>query len=122
MSQESKYRKFPKEFREAALRRLGEAPNMSQLSRELGISRQLLCSWRQSRQREQQKHFDATAQGLRQENAQLKKALLGRTLEVDFLKAACAKVEALRPGSTGSGETASGKRCGNGCRRKAALV
>ncbi len=44
MSQESKYRKFSKEFRESALRRLALAPNVAQLCRELGISRQLLYS------------------------------------------------------------------------------
>jgi hypothetical protein len=52
-------------------------------------------------------------QRLRQENAQLRKALVKKTLEVDFLKAACAKVEALRQTATGSGETASGKLSGN---------
>ncbi len=109
MSQESKYRKFSKEFRESALRRLALAPNVAQLCRELGISRQLLYSWRETRQREQQKQSQDAAQRLRQENAQLKKALLKKTLEVDFLKAACEKVAAPRPSTTGSGETASGK-------------
>jgi hypothetical protein len=46
---------------------------------------------------------------LRIENRALKKALVERTLEVDFLKAACAKVEALRQSATDSGATASGK-------------
>ena len=113
MSQESKYRKFSKEFRESALRRLAVTANVSELCRELGISRQLLYSWRETQQREQQKQGQAAAQRLRQENAQLQKALAKKTLEVDFLKAACEKVEALRRTATGSGETASGKPCGN---------
>jgi transposase-like protein len=108
-----KYVKYTKEFRESALRRLALTPNVAQLCRELGISRQLLYQWRDTAQREQQKQSQGAEQRLRQENVQLKKALLKRTLEVDFLKAACAKVEALRPGSTGSGVTASGKRSGN---------
>jgi transposase-like protein len=108
-----KYLKYSKEFRESALRRLVLTPNVAQLCRELGISRQLLYQWRETAQREQQKQTQGAEQRLRQENAQLKKALLKRTLEVDFLKAACAKVEALRPGSTGSGVTASGKRSAN---------
>ncbi len=108
-----KYVKYTKEFRETALRRLALCSNVAQLCRELGISRQLLYSWRETEQREQRKESDSAYERLRQENAQLKKALLKRTLEVDFLKAACAKVEALRPGSTGSGVTASGKRSGN---------
>jgi len=108
-----KYVKYSKEFRESALRRLALTPNVAQLCRELGISRQLLYLWRDSARREQQEHFQDAEQRLRQDNAQLRKALLKRTLEVDFLKAACAKVEALRQTATGSGATASGKRSGN---------
>jgi|SRR5579863_3971942 transposase-like protein len=109
MGQESKHRKFTKEFREHALRRLSLAPNVAQLCRELGISRQLLYLWRDSQQREQQKQAQSAEYRLRRENAELKKALLKKTLEVDFLKAACEKVGAPRPSATGSGETASGK-------------
>src|ERR1700734_2688843 len=100
-----KYVKYSKEFRDVALRRLSLASNVAQLCRELGISRQLLYSWRESGQREQQKQLEGAEQRLRQEDAQLKKSLLKRTLEVDFLKAACDKVAALRQASTGSGET-----------------
>lgn len=113
MSHESKYRKFSKEFRDSALRRLALTPNVSQLCRELGISRQLLYSWRETQQRDQQKQSQGAEQRLRQENAQLKKALVKKTLEVDFLKAACEKVEALRRANTGSGAMASGKSSGN---------
>lgn len=112
MGQDGKYRKFSQEFRESALRRLAVTANVSELCRELGISRQLLYGWRESQQREQRKQLQNTEQRLRQENAQLRKALLKRTLEVDFLKAACEKVEALRRSATGSGETASGKPSG----------
>jgi transposase-like protein len=107
-----KYLNYTKEFRETALRRLALAPNVAQLCRELGISRQLLYFWRDGEQREQQKQRQSAAERLRQENVQLKKALAKKTLEVDFLKAACAKVEALSQANTGSGETASGKRSG----------
>lgn len=110
MSQNAERRKFTKEFRESALRRLAVTANVSELCRELGISRQLLYQWQQRQQREQQDRSRSAERSLRQENAQLKKALLRRTLEVDFLKAACAKIEALRQASTGSGATASGKR------------
>lgn len=107
-----KYVKYTKEFRDSALRRLGLAPNVAQLCRELGISRQLLYTWRDGQQREQEKQRQGTEQRLRQENLQLKKALAKKTLEVDFLKAGCEKVEALRQASTGSGAMASGKRSG----------
>jgi transposase-like protein len=110
---DGKYRKYTKEFRESALRRLSAAANVSELCRELGISRQLLYQWRATAERAERKRSIGSEERLRQENAQLKKALLRRTLEVDFLQAACRKVEALRQASTGSGETASGKRSGN---------
>jgi transposase InsO family protein len=67
ISHESKYRKFTKEFRESALRRFAETANVSELCRELGISRQLLYLWRESQQSEEQRHFEATDQRLRQE-------------------------------------------------------
>ena len=104
-----KYVKYTKEFRETALRRLALSPNVAQLCRELGISRQLLYSWRDGEQREREKQRPGAEQRLREENLQLKKALAKKTLEVDFLKAACVKVGALRPSDTGSGAKASGK-------------
>ena len=113
MGQESKNRKFTKEFRELALRRLALAPNVAQLCRELGISRQLLHQWRDRQQRDHPRQMQIAGERLRRENAELKKALLKKTLEVDFLKAACEKVAAPRPSAIGSGETASGKPSGN---------
>ena len=113
MGQESKKRKFPKEFRELALRRLATTSSVSGLCRELGISRQLLYFWRDRHQRAQRKQTMVLEQGLLRENPELKQALVKKTLEADFLKAACEKVAALRQTGTGSGETASGKRFGN---------
>jgi transposase-like protein len=107
-----KYVKYTKEFRETALGRLELAPNVAQLCRELGISRQLLYQWRDTQRREQQKQSRSAAERLREENLQLKKALAKKTLEADFLKAACAKVGVLGQTSTGSGAMASGKRSG----------
>ena len=108
-----RYLKYSKEFRETALRRLSATSNVSELCRELGISRQLLYQWSKTAEREKNNRSLATELSLRQENERLKKALVRRTLEADFLKAACAKVEALRQAKSGSGETASGKQSGN---------
>jgi transposase-like protein len=113
MSQESKHRKFSPKFRASALRRLAVTANVSELCRELGISRQLLYLWREAEQRKQQRPSQAAEYRLRRENDELKKALAKKTLEADFLKAACEKVEALRQEATGSGATASGKPSGN---------
>jgi transposase-like protein len=112
MSQEKKVRKFSREFREGALRRFEETANISELCRELGISRQLLYQWRERRNREQQKQAAAEHYELRQENARLRKLLATQALEVDFFKLALQKIEAPRRSSSGSGATASGKRCG----------
>ena len=113
MGQEPKHRKFSQEFRASAVRRLAVTANVSELCRELGISRQLLYFWREAEQRKQQKQSQAAECRLRGENDELKKALAKKTLEADFLKAACEKVGALRQTATGSGETASGKPSGN---------
>ena len=113
MSQRGTYRKYTKEFRESALRRWEMAANVTELCQELGISRTLLYWWREMEQREQEKQFQGAEQRLRRENTHLKKALAKKTLEVDFLKAACEKVAAQRQASTGSGETAYGKPSGN---------
>jgi transposase-like protein len=110
---QGRYLKYSKEFRETALRRLSATSNVSELCRELGISRQLLHQWSKTAERAEHKRFLSTEQNLRQENERLKKALVRKTLEADFLKAACAKVEALRQSHTGSGETASGVPSGN---------
>lgn len=112
MGQEREYRKFTKAFRESALRRFEETANVSELCRELGISRQLLYQWRDRRYKEQQKQAVADHYELRQENARLRKLLSDKVLEVDFFKVALQKIEARRRSGSGSGATASGKRSG----------
>ena len=111
MGQRSKYRKFTEADREMAVRRLMETDNVSELSREIRISRQLLYKWRDRLQREKEKQ-DARDQPLRQENAQLRRALAEKTLELNFLKGALQNVEALRQAGSGSGETASTSKFG----------
>ena len=115
MGRRSKYRVFTAAYRELAVRRLRESNNVSELCRELGISRQLLYQWRDRlEQREHQLDPDKAAERqLREENAQLKKALAEKTLQVDFFKGALQKIEALRRAPTGSGETASTSKSGN---------
>jgi len=115
MSQRSKYRKFTAAYRELAVRRLLETDNVSELCREMGISRQLLYQWREKREREQQKLDPAQAgqRQLRERVRQLEQALGEKTLQLDFLRGACEKVEALRRSSSGSGATASTPKSGN---------
>lgn len=115
MGQRTSYQRFTKAFRELAVRRLLETDNVSELCREMRISRQLLYQWRDRLEREKQKQDPAKqrVEQLREENAQLKRALAERTLQLDFLKGALQKVEALRQASIGSGEKASTSKSGN---------
>jgi len=110
----SRVRKFTEAYRELAVRRLKETDNVSELCRELGISRQLLYQWRDKFERRQQELEPAKAaeRQLREENAALKKALAEKALQLDFLKGALQKVEALRHGSTGSGAAVSTPKSG----------
>jgi len=114
MGRRSKYRKFTDAYRELAVRRMRECDDVSELCREMGISRQLLYQWRDRLERAQARLDPAksTELQLRQQLARLKQSLAEKTLEVDFFKGALQKIEALRPSSTGSGVTASISRCG----------
>jgi transposase-like protein len=114
MGRKAKYRKFTEAYRELAVRRLKEAENVSDLCRELGISRQILYQWRERFERREQQLDPAQSseRQLRQEVAQLKTALAEKTLALDFLKGALQKVEALRQGNTVSGATASTSKSG----------
>ena len=114
MGRRSQYRKLTEAYRELAVRRLRECENVSELCREMRISRQLLYQWRDRLERKQAKldPDKATQLQLREQVARLKQSLGEKTLEVDFFKGALQKVEALRQSSTGSGEAASTSRCG----------
>ena len=110
-----KLRRFTEAYRELAVRRLKETDNVSELCREMGISRQILYQWRDRFEQRQQQLEPAKAaeRQLREENAALRKALVEKTLQLDFLKGALQKVEALRRGSTGSGAAGSTPKSGN---------
>ncbi len=113
MGERWKRRKFSAEFRAEAVRRLAQTGNITGLCGELGISHQLLYQWRERVDKERQKGLMSSERRLRMENLELKKALVKRTLEVDFFKTALQKIEALSRSDSGSGETASGKPSGN---------
>ena len=114
MGRRSEYRKFTEAYRELAVRRLRECENVSELCREMRISRQLLYQWRDRLERKQAKldPDKATQLQLREQVGRLKQCLAEKTLEVDFFKGALQKIEALRQPSTGSGEAASTSRSG----------
>ena len=81
-----------KEFRDSALRRLALAPNVAQLCRELGISRQLVVPVAGQRAAgAAEAGTGARTSACVRKMLQLRKALVKKTLEVDFFKDALRK-------------------------------
>jgi len=107
--------RYPKAFREMAVRRMKSCESIAALSKELDVHRVLLYKWRD--QLEPVDDVDEAPETsrepkLRKEIGQLKRLLAEKTLEVDFFKGALQKIEARRRNSKGSGETASTMRSG----------
>ena len=100
--------------------------NVKGLARELEVSRQLLCLWKQ--QAEGRKKTTGASQTedpveqrireLEQEVRELKGVLGQKTLEVDFFADALRRVEESRQRKSKSGATASTPRSAGGCNRK----
>jgi len=95
-----------------AVERMKQCDHIGNLARELGVNRCQLYYWR--RQAESvagpQRQAPPAVSGqsaLQRQNEQLKKALAGKVLEVDFFKGALQKIEARRQTKSGSGATAS---------------
>ena len=102
--------KFPTSFRQYAVARLKQCDNIVALSKELGVHRRLLYTWRDQLEPAESAEGPAGTSRettLRKEVSRLKRALAEKTLEVDFFKGALQKVQARRQRSGNSGGTAS---------------
>ena len=102
--------KFPKAFRQYAVARLKQCDNIVELSKELGVHRRLLYTWRD--QLEPVEEGDGPPPNsreatLRKEVSRLKRALADKTLEADFFGGALREVKARHQRSGDSGGTAS---------------
>jgi transposase-like protein len=108
--------KFPKAFRQYAVERLKQCDNIVALSKELGVHRRLLYTWRNQLEPadggEGPPPLTARETTLRKEVSRLKRALAEKMLEVDFFKGALQNVTARRQRSGNSGGTASTPRSG----------
>ena len=88
-------RKFSKEFKEAAVRRLSTGQTTGSVARALEVQPSELCRWR----RELQKHGTRAFQGVgkkrteESQRAELERKIGQQTLEIDFLKRALQRVE-----------------------------
>ena len=103
-------RTFTAEFKQQAVARMGECESVTKLARELGVNWRLLYRWREE-QRSEAEDSDKSSAGekihlLKAEVTQLQAALATKVLEVDFLKGALQKVEALRRSSAADGAEA----------------
>ena len=91
-----------------ALARMQEGGNVSQLAKELGVSRRTLYRWKDKQLGRKRKSREPVSREtkLEAEIQRLKQSLANRTLEVDFFKGALQKVEARRRNSGNSGARA----------------
>ena len=105
---------FPKSFRQYAVARLKQCDNSVALSKELGVHRRLLYTWRDQLEPAESADglppVNSRETTLRKEVSRLKRALAEKTLEVDFFKGALREVQARRQRSGNSGGTASTPR------------
>jgi transposase-like protein len=96
------------ELMRQALEGMQAGSNISQLAKELGVSRRTLYRWKDKqlgRKRKGRKLVSRETK-LEAEIQRLKQSLANRTLEVDFFKGALQKVEARRRNSGNSGARA----------------
>ena len=106
--------KYPIAFRQMAVERMKNCPNVSVLAQELGVDRTVLYHWRNLVESEDGtgRTDNSPIRELRKEIRDLKRVLGEKTLEANFFKGALQKVEARRQSGSGSGETAFTTRSG----------
>jgi hypothetical protein len=110
-----KYTRYAKEMRAMAKERLKSCANVTELSKELGIDREVLYKWR-ARMEEREavrRRQESRERGPQGEVEELKRLLAEKTLEVDFFKGALQKIAARRQNNTRSGEKASTPKSGS---------
>ena len=89
-------RKFTKEFKLAAIRRLEQGTSIADLAREFEIDPTVLQNWQRKFHEEPGSTvaFNEKRQGLERRVAELERELNQRSLEVEFLKACVERVNA----------------------------
>jgi len=110
---ERRFRRFPDEFRSAAVQRVKNGELISAVARDVDVHPGVLRSWVNIADVAACKKAPVAKFGeiaLRQENQQLKQALAETILERDFFEGALQKIEARRQPNGKAGETASTPR------------
>ena len=123
MSEKLKRRRHSEEYKREVVKRMRECKNILGLGRELGLDVKMMYQWKWKEEgrptrKPQALTTQAAEQGgletLRRENAQLKRVLAEKALEVDFFKGALQQVGARRQDQSDHGETPSTGSWGKG--------
>lgn len=104
-------KRYARKFQRMAVERLRTCEDVSELARELGVTRRCLYQWRTKLEAvepgEEASRPSTHRLSHRKEIHQLKRLLAEKAMEVDFLKGALQKVGARRQRSGGTGGMAS---------------
>jgi transposase len=108
-------RKFTKEFKQTAVRRLNNGQNMAEVARALEVHPSDLHRWRRELQDHGERAFNGTGKKRAEETkvAELERKIGQQTVEIDFLKRALQHVEEqrlLRALSNGAPSTSRSKK------------
>jgi transposase-like protein len=101
-----KYERKTKQFKKQAVERMQSCANISALSRELGVARRALYTWKAELTGSQPE----PEQKLRREIADLQRALGEQALQISFFEGALRRIEERRSPSPTSGATLSTPR------------
>ena len=129
MSEESRRKRdrWPAEFRQRALERMKNCPNVKVLAEELGVARPLLYVWKRRAEGRSQASAvgasedprDRRIRELEKQVGELKGVIGQKTLEMDFFAGALRRIEESRQQRGKPGATASTRKSRGGCNRKA---
>jgi len=115
VARERRIWRYPRSFREMAVKQMKESKNITALARELRVPRSLLYKWHGQLEPVDDGNglqTNLVERDLRKEVAELKRLLGEKTLELDFFRGALQKVEARRRSGEGSGGKASTTKSG----------
>jgi transposase-like protein len=121
-----KWDRWTAEFRQRALERMKNSPNVKVLAKELGVARQLLDLWKQQAEGRTKASEPGASEDprerrirkLEQKVGELQGCIGQKTLELDFFAGALRRIEESRQRRGKSGATASTPKSAGGCNRK----
>jgi transposase-like protein len=116
-----KWKRTPTGIKIQALARMKLGENVSHLAKELEVDRSLLYIWRKQLENspDAADMKDREVERLREKMAQLEGTIGRQKVELDFFRSALRRVEESRRNKGINGETASTRKSGDGCKRRA---